>query len=216
MSPNKRAAHGLEARKEAILMAAGQVFIEHGFERATTLEIATRAKTSKRELYELFGTKQDLLAVLIRTVSRRMQTPLDLPIAKTRTAFFEVLEAFGSKFLEELLHPSRLGLYRLAIAEAQKSNAMARELDANGRTPVIAAVTKLFQQGAERGYIEPADIPLMIRVFFGVLVGDLQTQLLLGIGTLPTAKTIRERAAVAVSVMRRLTGNSRKMPSPAG
>ena len=189
-------------------MAAGQVFLAHGFERATTLEIATRAKTSKRELYELFGTKQDLLSALIRTVSRRMQTPLELPAPQTRVAFFDILQEFAAKFLGELLHPTRIGLYRLAIAEAQNSTAMARELEANGRAPVLAAVRKLFQTGAEPGYIESREISLLIRVFFGVLVGDLQTQLLLGLGTEPSAETIRERAAVAVSVVKRLSARS--------
>jgi AcrR family transcriptional regulator len=208
MPRSKATAQARAVRKETILMAAGQVFLEHGFDRATTLEIATRAKTSKRELYELFGTKRDLLAALIRTISRRMQTPLDLAAPKTRNAFFDILEGFGAKFLEELLHPTRVGLYRLAIAEAQKSSAMARELDTNGRAPVIEAVRKLFHYGAERGYIEPTDISLMIRVFFGALVGDLQTQLLLGLATQPTAHAIRERAAVAVSVIRRISRSS--------
>ena len=189
-------------------MAAGQVFLEHGFEGATTLEIATRAKTSKRELYALYGTKRDLLSALIRTVSQRMQTPLDLPVPKTRSAFYDVLQEFAAKFLEELLHPSRVGLYRLAIAEAQKSIAMARELEAHGRAPVLAAVRKLFQHGGERGYIKPSDISLLVRVFFGVLVGDLQTQLLLGLGTEPSAETIRERSAVSVSVVKRLLARS--------
>jgi AcrR family transcriptional regulator len=208
MPGNKPTSRARAARKETILTAAGQVFLEQGFEGATTLEIANRAKTSKRELYALFGTKQDLLAVLIRTVSQRMQTPLDLRAAETRSAFFDILQSFAEKFLAELLHPTRIGLYRLAIAEAQRLNAVARELDASGRAPVIAAVRKLFQQGAERGYIEHADISLTLRVFFGVLVGDLQIQLLLGLGTQPTAKTVRERAAIAVLAVRRLSGHS--------
>jgi AcrR family transcriptional regulator len=208
MPDNKRGSDALANRREAILMAAGQVFLEHGFERATTLEIATRAKTSKRELYELFGTKQDLLAALIGAVSRRMQTPLDLPAPRTRDAFFAILQDFGAKFLAELLQPARVGLYRLAIAEAQKSSAIARELDANGRAPVVAAVKRLFQQGAESGYIEDADISPMMRVFFGVLIGDLQTQMLLGLATPPTTKAVRERAAFAVSVTKRLARHS--------
>ena len=76
------------------------------------------------------------------------------------------------------------------------------------RAPVIAAVRKLFQQGAERGYIQADDISLMVRVLYGTLVGDLQVQLLLGLATQPSAKTIRERAAAAVSVIERLAKNS--------
>jgi AcrR family transcriptional regulator len=205
MPRSKPTTEALAARKEAILKAAGQVFLEQGFERAATLEIARRAKTSKRELYELFGSKQDLLAALIRSVSQRMETPLRLPAPNSRAAFFDILRGFAVKFLEELLTPTRVGLYRLAIAEAHRSPTVAQELEANGRAPVQAAVQDLFQQGEEKGYIKPGETSLMVRVFFGVLIGNWQTQLLLGLGAEPTAELIGERAATAASVIERMS-----------
>lgn len=208
MPRSKPTADALAARRQLILQAAGQVFLQHGFELATTLEIATRAKTSKRELYELFGTKQDLLTALIRNVSRRMQMRLDVPVVRNAAEFFEILERFGARFLEELLHPTRIGLYRLAIAEAAKSNAIARELDSHGRGPVIEAATKIFQQAAKSGIIDSSDITVLVRVFFGTLIGDTQTQLLLGLGKQPTAKMIQERATFAVAAIKRLTARA--------
>ena len=47
---------GDEAR-ERILSAAWQLFMERGFAEATTLEISTRARVSKRELYARVGNK---------------------------------------------------------------------------------------------------------------------------------------------------------------
>jgi len=205
MPRHKPTAETLAARKHAILNSAGQVFLEKGFAGTTTLEIARHAKASKRELYEMFGSKQDLLAALIRSVSQRMQSPLRLPAPHSRAALFDILRGFAVKFLEELLAPTRIGLYRLAIAEAHRSPMVAQELETNGREPVQAAVRDLFRHGEASGYIEPGETSLMVRVFFGVLVGNSLTQSLLGLGTEPTTETIRERAATAVSVIERMS-----------
>ena len=44
-----------------ILEAAFSAFAEHGFADTSTLEIATRARASKRELYAEFGSKRGIL-----------------------------------------------------------------------------------------------------------------------------------------------------------
>ena len=55
----------LPPRRRAILIAAVSVLMEKGYARASTLEIATRARVSKRELYAEFGSKRGILEALI-------------------------------------------------------------------------------------------------------------------------------------------------------
>ena len=55
----------LPPRRRAILIAAVGVLMEKGYARASTLEIATRARVSKRELYAEFGSKRGILEALI-------------------------------------------------------------------------------------------------------------------------------------------------------
>jgi len=50
------------AARRRILSAAFAAFTENGYAGTSTLEIATRAHVSKRELYGLVGNKQELLA----------------------------------------------------------------------------------------------------------------------------------------------------------
>src|SRR5690349_11033141 len=64
--------------RERVLAAAFAVFRKRGFSGATTLEIATRAQVSKRDLYALFGSKHAMLAACIRERASRMRQPLDL------------------------------------------------------------------------------------------------------------------------------------------
>ena len=57
-----------------ILEAAFSAFMERGFAETSTLEIATRARASKRELYAEFGSKQDMKAAAGRNPSRPPRT----------------------------------------------------------------------------------------------------------------------------------------------
>src|SRR5258708_19561505 len=70
---------GDDSVRERILGAAMETFMEHGFAAATTLEIATRAKVSKRELYSIVGNKQEMLAACIAGRGRRLRLPEGFP-----------------------------------------------------------------------------------------------------------------------------------------
>lgn len=192
-------------RRSAIMTAAFEVFVEKGYEAATTAEIVRRAKTSKRTLYALFPTKQDILTALIRYGSDRMQPRADLPQPENSAQFIAVLEQFGRIFLAEFLHPERTAMYRLAIADvARGGDAVARELDVSGRAPVVQAVTRFFEQAAARGILRDADIATLIQIFFSVLVGISPLQALLGTEPQLSADDIAARAALAVTVLRRM------------
>jgi AcrR family transcriptional regulator len=70
---------GPQPARERILCAAMEAFMELGYAEASTLEIATRAQVSKRELYALFGNKQAMLAACIADRVGRMRLPTELP-----------------------------------------------------------------------------------------------------------------------------------------
>ena len=57
-----------EARRTQILMGAAQAFVEKGFHKATTKEIAKAAGVSEGTIYNYFDTKRELLVALIDTV----------------------------------------------------------------------------------------------------------------------------------------------------
>src|SRR5262245_14732128 len=194
----------LAARREAVLVAAGAVFFEHGFEAATTLEIARRARTSKRALYELFGSKDELLAALIRESAQDMRAPLELASPDSPAALLETLAQFGQRLLEELFHPHRTAMYRLAIADAFRSGKVAQALDATGRQPTVEALTRFLALAARNGLLRTQDVELVAVAFFGTLIGGVHIQLLLGPEQEIPPKAIRERVERAVEVVRRL------------
>jgi len=60
---------------ERILGAAFQAFMEEGYAGTSTLDIATRAKVSKRDLYANFASKHAVLVDCIKGRADRMRLP---------------------------------------------------------------------------------------------------------------------------------------------
>src|ERR1700745_3521349 len=69
---------------ERILGAAFSAFTEDGYAATSTLDLATRAKVSKRDLYANFGSKQAVLVACLRSRADRMRLPPDLPTPRNR------------------------------------------------------------------------------------------------------------------------------------
>src|SRR6185295_7092105 len=100
-----------------ILDAAVAAFMKRGYSRTSTLEIATLARVSKRELYALVGNKQEMLIACIRERARRLEVRADLPVPHDRETLAQVLASFGTRLVREISDPSVVAMFRLAIAE---------------------------------------------------------------------------------------------------
>src|ERR1043165_4296174 len=90
------------AVRERILTAAFEAFMERGYAVTSTLEIATRARVSKRELYALVGNKQKMLITAIGERAKRLQGRADTPKLRDRATLAQVLTAFGIQLVREV------------------------------------------------------------------------------------------------------------------
>jgi AcrR family transcriptional regulator len=191
----------LPARRRAILMAAVGVLTEKGYARAGTLEIATRARVSKRELYTEFGSKRGILEALIDSASIEMQMPLTPAEIGDRHALAAVLTAYGVVALTTLTNPYVLAMYRLAIAEAPGNTELGEILDINGRQPNRRALVEIVRRGQAAGFVGPGEPDRLGQEFFGLLMGDLMVWLLLGVSEPPSADDIKARAERATQAL---------------
>jgi AcrR family transcriptional regulator len=187
--------------RERVLTAAFAAFREHGVSGTSTLEIATRAKASKRELYALFANKHAMLAECIAERTRRMRLPLELPAPTDRAALAATLAAFGTAILRGVSDPSVLAVYRLAIAESKRSPQVARALDKAGRETNHAALAELLTKAKARGLLPDGDPNAMAAHFFGLLWGSLLIRLLLCVTEAPAGEDIGRRASEAAAAL---------------
>ena len=194
----------LPPRRRAILAAAFDVLMERGYAGASTIEIATRAKVSKRELYAEFGNKAGILEALIASTAARMQAPLALPEATDRAGLAAILTGYGIAALTELTHPAVLAINRLAVAEAGARSDLGHILDKAGREPNRIALGSLIGRAQESGFMGKADPDRVGGQFFALLFGDIPMRLMLGVIAPPDAKEIHRRAEAAVDAVLRL------------
>lgn len=179
-----------------ILAAAFEAFRERGYAATSTLEIATRARVSKRELYALVGNKQQMLITAIGERAKRLRAPADTPPLGDRATLAHVLTAFGIQLVREVSDPDVVGVFRLAIAEAVQAPEVARTLDSLGRETSRAALRQIMSEAGAAGLIDgrPADLA---EQFSGLLWRDLMISLMLGVARRPSPRAIEARAREA-------------------
>ncbi len=187
--------------RERILCAAFDGFLKQGYQGTSTLDIATRAKVSKRDLYAQFGSKQGILAAAITERARRMQVPLSLPTPRDRAGLETMLIAFGAAVLREVSRPEVLALHRLAIAEAERSPDLARTLDAGGRATNTARLVDLLGRAQTAGLLGDGVLEEMAAQFISLLWGSLLMRLLLRVAEPPDAAAIEQRAKAAAEAL---------------
>jgi AcrR family transcriptional regulator len=189
--------------RERVLNAAFSAFLEKGYERTSTLEIATRAKVSKRELYQVCSDKPALLKDAITERARRMRLPLEFPAATDRAALATTLTALGTSVLKGVSDPPVQGVYRLAIAESVHAPEVAQAL-ATERAAGRAALARMLRRAQADDLIGAGDPATMAVEFFALLWGDLLLQLLLRVAEAPRSHILEQRAREATEKFLRL------------
>ena len=181
------------AVRERILEAAFAAFMKNGYAMTSTLEIATRARVSKRELYALVGNKQEMLISCISERAKRLGVPADLPAVRDRETLAQVLASFGTKLVREVSDPTVIAVFRLAIAEAVHAPEVARALNSIGREASRAGLRKIMAEAQASGLVTGRPAALAEQ-FAGLLWRDLMVSLLLGVAERPNSHEIAERA----------------------
>jgi AcrR family transcriptional regulator len=189
--------------RRRILDAAFAAFSRDGYAATSTLDIATGAKVSKRELYATVGNKQELLIACIQDRALRLAAPADLPAAHDRESLERVLVAFGEQQLGELCRPNVIAMFRLAIAEAERTPEIAQALDGIAREASRARVRVLLEDGRAKSLLV-SDVDEMSDVFRSLLFGDVMIAWLLGTKHAPNSRELKLRAQRAAWAFMRL------------
>jgi AcrR family transcriptional regulator len=189
--------------RQRILDAAFSAFMKGGYAETSTLEIASRARVSKRALYALVGNKQEMLAACISERAKRLQVPADLPEAHDRESLARALTAFGTQLLREISDPTVIAVFRLAIAEAIAAPEIAQTLDSIASETTRAALREIMTRAQSSRLLsgQPAE---MAERFAALLWGNLLVSLLLRVTAQPNPNEITRRARDATAAFLRL------------
>jgi AcrR family transcriptional regulator len=144
-------------RRAAIVDAAMEEFIARGFAATRLDDIARRAGVAKGTIYLHFKDKESMFEELVRTVIVPVVAKLNAlppPTGSVR----DLVEAFASNFLKEVIGTRRGDLVRLIVAEGPRFPSVAdfyyREVVSRG----MAGMRALIELGIARGEIREKDL----------------------------------------------------------
>jgi AcrR family transcriptional regulator len=189
--------------RDRVLRAAFALFSQNGFSSTSMLDIVTRARISKRDLYALFNNKHAVLAACINERCQQMRRPLDTPAAaaQTQDELAALLVEVGASILKIACQPEVLTVFRLAISESDLAPEIGRTLDSAGRDGNQKALTELIRKAQARGLILAADPTALAARYLSVLWGDLLIRLLLRVREAPAQREIEARARAATDTL---------------
>jgi TetR/AcrR family transcriptional repressor of mexJK operon len=192
-----------DVRRAALLVAARETFLAHGYEGTQMQAVARRAGASKETLYRHFPDKAALFQAVIRGIADRLGAQVADPTADMPVR--EALEAFGMSFLQGVLHPDALALHRLAIAEAERFPELGRVFNETGPAVVRIRLTDFLAGATARGSLKCADPGHAASLLLGALIADLQLRSLLGFSPQRESLTSHVAEAVAMFIARYAT-----------
>jgi len=197
----------LETRRRAFLNAANAAFLEKGYTNTTLGDIIAKSGGSRQTLYALFGGKQGLFEAIVAELNAEIFRPLRAEGQLDR-APEDVLLEIGIRFVQTVLTPDALGVFRLVVAEGPSMRELSEQFWDLGPARTIAAFESYFAEQTRRGVLNLADPNQAARQFQGILLGNFQMQCLLGVRDIPSQEEIE--AFVKSAVTRFLDGSRHK------
>jgi AcrR family transcriptional regulator len=169
-----------DERRKGILNAAGAIFREFGFSRASMAAISAKVGGSKATLYSYFKSKDKLFAaVMFEAMEEQGQQVLGL-LDPADLDLRGVLERFGAAYLGMLLGAEALANTRIAISEAESSKLGSKLYDLGPR-PFWEAVAAYIETQMSRGTLVAAPPPLAALHLQGLLEAGVIEPALFGV-----------------------------------
>jgi AcrR family transcriptional regulator len=160
-----------QARRDAILEAALDLFRQQGYERASMNELVKRLGGSKATLYGYFPSKEELFMAVVKAVatSHLAATPTELLAVGGDATLESLLTSFGERMLSVLSNDAKaLAVYRMVIAEAGQSD-VGQLFYESGPAEFIQSLAALMASAIEYGELRRGD-PVLLALQFSALV----------------------------------------------
>jgi TetR/AcrR family transcriptional repressor of mexJK operon len=153
---------GATGKRAAIVRAATELFLRHGYQDTSTDQIAAAASVSKQTVYNQFGDKQRLFTEIILGVTATAENfaavlPREVADVRKPADLEPGLRALGRRYLATVMNPRVLALRRLLIGEAHRFPDLASTYYQRAPGRVLAALADVFDRLADRGLLTAPD-----------------------------------------------------------
>ena len=157
-----------DRKRESILEAAIEVFIEGGYEQASMDRIAERAEASKRTVYNYFPSKEVLFQSVLQKIGRDCHPVVPITYDPSRSLELQ-LTAFAQMKIANLANPKWVGMMRVVFAVFARNPSLAKQAIGSVHDPDGSFVPWLKAAHAD-GRLKVKDAEAASDVF-GAMIG---------------------------------------------
>src|SRR5579863_451560 len=169
-----------EAKRQAIIKAAAEVFREVGFDRASMSDIRERIGGSKATLYNYFPSKEKLFFEVMHQAKEAELEAITGDLDADTDDLKRELVHFGQQFMTVLYSPDAIAVRRLAIAESRHSD-IGRLSFEQAVAPIEKQVTEFLRKVMKRGALRTADPKTAAMHLLSLLESEFLQRVLLGV-----------------------------------
>src|SRR5260221_3861189 len=164
-----------QAKRDAILTAAQELFIQHGFGSTSMDAIAVAANVSKQTLYRYYQHKEALfIATVQQMVLERTVMTLFAELRETPMRSLPQLEhallTWAQIMLEHIMRPDYVALVRVLIAEIPRFPSLGSLFFSVLPQEGGSIVKALLERASAQGVISSVDLDAAIQLFVGPLL----------------------------------------------
>jgi len=157
-----------DTQRSLIAEGARQLFLENGYGRTTTDDVAARCRISKQTLYRLFSGKAALFAAV---VDAHRYSMLALPGDYDAMPIEQALQTIFQVDIDPQLDRERMALLRLVMLESQQHPELEEMLLLYGADRSRAELATWLARQRDRGLIRLDDAESGARILMGMIFG---------------------------------------------
>ena len=169
-----------QQRRRDILLAAKKVFFAEGYQLASIDQIAAAAGTTKRTVYDHFGSKETLFTEAIGFAADQFVTLLpaaaDLPRAPQ-----DGIRAFIARLRALVVSPDIVRFQRLVIAEAERHPALGQVLHTRAIAGGERVLVDYLDACVADGRLAAQDTAVAARTLIELAIGAMRLRALMGL-----------------------------------
>jgi TetR/AcrR family transcriptional regulator, mexJK operon transcriptional repressor len=170
ISERRRGRPANEALGRAIVDAAGELFVELGFQATTLDKVAQRAKVSKLSIYRHFENKEALFTAAIAARCRQFSAQAHLDAVDGSAE--DQLMTVGSSLLLTLLSPDVRSVEAMVLADKTNQKSLSKLHYEAGPAHVIAQIEALLRRLHAKAVLNVPDPRQSARLFAALFKGS--------------------------------------------
>jgi AcrR family transcriptional regulator len=174
--------HRAEEKRETILMAAQELFMQNGYATTSMDAIADHAGVSKQTIYAHFQNKENLFLGMMEGMCGRFGCPMEKAEADHANAPLpDLMHAVGLQLLRLITRPEAMGLIRLVISESPRNPELGRIFYEQGPAQSHTRLAEHLRDRSQKGEVTVPDPEHAAGVFFAAVYDPLHMKTMMGI-----------------------------------